>query len=425
MSFQGGCIDATLTRRPTSASFKLCKMDTAKECSWCERPTKKLMRCSRCKNPKDTYCSKKCQRDAWPSHIFRCQPGQYINTAYRLYKACIGDVMPDDEETRRDYGFTKAERTMGGAATVMLCGLYRGLFVHLDVAPQDVHKWRREGRLVQGIKDAFERIPPQNRGAYFPWFLEHQSVLDNDAPDDDLFMGHIAAIIRAAWIKTGGSPSDSLNVINSKISILPPSRQACHIFYRAFANNAYPNPIEEQWLKFGFVATLNNEQEANLGVAYRALLNVCTFEELCTAYEESSIPALFERYLLQCTRHFRDVMAGTPHVNKSVWDLKQYVDKLNAGAGADSTTPVRSAAADYGYINCKTHADRERLDTAYKRYFAHPQTDPIALHHACIQGKLLQYLAPFVQWEASQHHAYAGLLWNMYPLRTAWYAALI
>ncbi|KAL1945707.1 hypothetical protein VTO73DRAFT_1709 [Trametes versicolor] len=294
---------------------------------------------------------------------------------------------------------------MGGAATVMLCGLYRGLFVHLDIAPQDVHKWRREGRLVQEIKDAFERIPPQNRGAYFPWFLEHQSVLDNDAPDDDLFMGHIAAIIRAAWIKTGGSPSDSLN--------------ACHIFYRAFANNAYPNPIEEQWLKFGFVDTLNNEQEANLGVAYRALLNVCTFEELCTAYEESSISALFERYRLQCTQHFRDVMAGTPHVNKSVWDLKQYVDKLNAGAGAYSTTPVRSAAADYEYINCKTHADRERLDAAYKRYFAHPQTDPIALHHACIQGKLLQYLAPFVQWEASQHHAYAGLLWNMYPLRTA------
>lgn len=320
--------------------------------------------------------------------------------------------MPDDQEMRRDYGFTKAERTMGGAATVMLCGLYRGLFVHLDVAPQDVHKWRREGRLVQGIKDAFERIPPQNRGAYFPWFLEHQSVLDNDAPDDDLFMGHIAAIIRAAWVKTGGSPSDSLNVINSKISILPPSRQACHIFYRAFANDAHPNPIaEEQWLNFGFVATLNNEQEANLGVAYRALLNVCTFEELCTAYEESSIPALFGRYRLQCTRHFRDVMAGTPHVNKSVWDLKQYVDKLNAGAGADSTTPpVRSAAADYGYINCKTHADRERLDAAYKRYFAHPQTDPIALHHACIQGKLLQYLAPFVQWEASQHHAYACLL---------------
>ncbi|OJT03417.1 hypothetical protein TRAPUB_5994 [Trametes pubescens] len=412
-----GFIDLTLIPRLGSASH-ISQMEPMDECPWCEMPAKNLRRCSRCK--KATYCSEKCQKEAWPSHIFKCQPGQHINTAYRLYKACLGDVIPTDEETREDYGFAKAARTMGGRSENMLCGLYRGLFLFgPQIPPKDVHKWRLEGRLVQGIKDAFETLPPANRGGYFPWFLEHQSVLETAVPDDELILGYTSNAIRSAWIMTGGSPSDSLNVIDTKIRGLSPPRRACHIIYRGFSDLAHPNPIQDEWIDFGFVATSNSSEEHALGVAYQALIRVCTFEQFCTAHESSSIPALFERYGLQYTRHFRDVMAHSPYTRKSVWDLKHYVDKVKDGAPGDDAseaTPVRSVTADYGYMNYRKAGDGKLLDTAYKRYFAHPQTDPIALHEACIQGNLLPYLAPFVHWKASQKKAYTRLLKNAYPL---------
>lgn len=383
-------------------------------CPWCQSPAVKLSRCNGCK--KQIYCSQKCQKEAWPLHIFDCQPGQPINTAYHLFRACLRNEIPDHEETRRDYGFAKAARTMGGRSETMLCGLYRGLFNVMEVPPKVVHKWRCEGRLVQGIKDTFAPVLPENMGAYYPWFLEHQSVLENDVPDDELIVDHVFNVIRSAWVKTGGSPRDSLNVINTKILGLTPPRQACHIIYRGFVGGGHPNPVQDEWVQFGFVAALNSAEERDLSAAYQALLRVCPFEEFCVAHETSSVPALFGRYGLQCTRHFRDVMERSPYMRKSVWDLKHYVDKLDAGVPAERATPVRSVTADYGYMNCRKDGDAKRLDTGYKRYFAHPQTDPIALHKACLQGVLFQYLAPFVQWKGSQRKAYARLLKTVYPL---------
>lgn len=130
------------------------------------------------------------------------------------------------------------------------------------------------------------------------------------------------------------------------------------------------------------------------------------------------MPALFARYGLKCTRHFRDVMARSPYMRKSAWDLKHYVDKLNAGTYGDAApAPSRQAAADYGYMNCQNKADSKLLDSAYKRYFSHPRMDPVALHKACIEGELLQYLAPFVCGKNSERKAaYHRLLKTVYPL---------
>ncbi|EIW61187.1 uncharacterized protein TRAVEDRAFT_44009 [Trametes versicolor FP-101664 SS1] len=310
---------------------------------------------------------------------------------------------------------------MGGTSGNMLCGLFKGLFLYISIPPKEVHQWRLEGRLVQGIKDAFETIPPTNRGGYYPWFLEHQSVLEAEVADDELILDHASNITRTAWIMTGGSPRDSLNVIDTKIRGLPLSRQTCHILYRGLSAGGHPNPIQDEWIDFGFVATFNSTEERDLGVAYLALIRVCTFEEFCTAHESSSIPALFERYGLQCTRNFRDVMAHSPYTRKSAWNLKHYVDQLNDGAPKDDAsraTPVLipSVTADYGYMNCRKDGDTKLLDTAYKRYFAHPRADPIALHEACIHGNLLTYLTPFAHWKASQKKAYTRLLKNPYPL---------
>ena len=56
----------------------------------------------------------------------------------------------------------------------MLIVLYQGLFKNFKINPKTVLTWERKGIIIQEIQKVFEEIPPQNRGQYYPWFLEHQ-----------------------------------------------------------------------------------------------------------------------------------------------------------------------------------------------------------------------------------------------------------
>ncbi|KAI0774669.1 hypothetical protein BD413DRAFT_535572 [Trametes elegans] len=390
-------------------------MESTHTCPYCDMPAAKLSRCSGCK--KAVYCSKECQKEHWPSHIFDCQPGRPINTAYRLYRAALRDVFPEDPETRRDYGFEKAARILGGNAESELLGLYRGLLIFQHVPPKDVHKWRLQGRLGELVQATYEKIPPENRGGYYLWFLQHQSLLQNDVPDDELVQEYVSRSIRAAWVKTGGPPGDSLNVIQNKIMLLSPARKACHILYRGLVNSVHPHPIQDEWVSFGFVSTVAEKEEHVLGVAYLALASACSFEEFCTAHERAGMPALFERYGLQCSPFFRDVMAQGPSVRKSVWDLKQYAaDAPAAGARVELIRPVW---ADYGYMFAQDEAESQLLDGVYRRYFTHARANPPDLHQACVQGRLFAYLQDFGLWTPAGREAELlrdRLLRNMYPL---------
>ncbi|KAI0355491.1 hypothetical protein OH77DRAFT_1384013, partial [Trametes cingulata] len=129
-------------------------------------------------------------------------------------------------------------------------------------------------------------------------------------------------------------------------------------------------------------------------------------------YPSSSVPALFQRHGLQCSPLFPEVMSGTPHWGQSVWDLKQRIDQL--AAGTPPATIIPSVYADYGYMNCKSTTDGMLLDSVYKSYFARPGADPLALHEACIRGKLFKYLEPLVRWPHRQRGKYARLLRNLY-----------
>ena len=53
--------------------------------------------------------------------------------------------------------------------------LYHALFKYFQINPKTVLTWKGEDILVQETKKVFE-IPPQNRGQYYPWFLEHQDL---------------------------------------------------------------------------------------------------------------------------------------------------------------------------------------------------------------------------------------------------------
>ena len=202
---------------------------------------------------------------------------------------------------------------------------------------------------------------------------------------------------------------------------MPTAIAHCHAVYAYATSSGHPGPYDPLWRTFGFVATPSQYVEIEYGRAYRQLAHLCPFKEFCEAYEARQIPSLFDKYHISLhePRHlFRDVMSSFP--SKSVWDLKHYIDWTSTIA-ADSTEKPRlipSVFADYGFMNCKNDKEHRMLVVMYTKLFSKMMAgmDPLALHEACIQGKLLDFVRGFVTLEPYTTE-YARLLWNVYPLR--------
>lgn len=390
-------------------------------CAGCDEESSDMKRCSGCK--KVWYCSTRWQKGHWSTHIFDCKTGQPLSTVYHLARAMVQDVAPVDQQTRIDYGFDKAQRMIGGHSESMLCGLYQGVLHALGVTPKELRRWQREGTLVDGIKRSFEAYPPDNRGGYYPWFLQHQYILDGTPVDEDaekMRSEHeYQTMLRQGWAYAGGSPHATIEEILSQTGKFPLEKQECFQFCSMLLVRAHPNPFMKSYLSFGFVASSCAGEEQQYHREYQDLLARCTFDEFCNAYASSVIPALFKRYNIPLGDNpkFRDVM--TPPLgrgtNKSVWDLKQYVDQLASSQADNPPAPVRSVVCDYGFANCKDTSERKLLDDLYKKLFGLFGMDPLALHEACIKGELLEFAKKHVKlapWTAK----YTRLLKNPYPL---------
>lgn len=403
-------------------------VNTPRCANFCDNEVSKtdLKRCTGCK--KAWYCSQVCQKEQWRRHIFDCNPKRPIATVYYLSRACFEDLIPVHVQTRRDFGFEKAKELVGGRAQSMLLGLWIGVFRYLDVPEKEVQKWQAEGRMVEAVKAEFARIPPQAQGGYFQWFLEHQNILDGSSADkkkaeESVKLASTDAI-RRAWIQTGGSPSDSVETIHATVNALPDHVQACHQFYRLLAFGTYPGPNVHHWMSFGFVAAMHQAEEIRLSGAYRELVGRCSFVEFCAAYDGSTMLDLAEAHGVYMTRgltsssatFLRDVMSASPRRFKSVWYLKQYIDRLLcAEPSAPPVIPHQAVHADYGLMNCRDTAEEKLLDELYRKYFAHAHANPLDLHKACIRGALVDYIGGFVKLKP-RTAMYKRLLENAYPL---------
>lgn len=85
------------------------------------------------------------------------------------------DRIPEDPETREDYGF---HRCQNGYEKPHLLGLYAGLFKVFEVKSDQVHEWRLGGILPEKIVELFSTLPEGSRGGYYPWFLRHKYILE-------------------------------------------------------------------------------------------------------------------------------------------------------------------------------------------------------------------------------------------------------
>ncbi|OSC97932.1 hypothetical protein PYCCODRAFT_1047383 [Trametes coccinea BRFM310] len=352
------------------------------------------------------YCSQRCQKEDWIMHIFDCKLGQPISTVYHLARACRRDLIPVDWHTRKDYGFDRAGQAFGGAGESKLLGVYIGLFNYLNVPPKDVRTWRDEGRLVEGIKEAFDKIPAQSRGAYYPWLMQNRFILD-----DSLTLDTTQALaeeqeslnngILVAWALIGGHPKGATpDQILHQTKQWPAKKLACWQLYAMLAGRSRPGPDLAAWRSFGFVVAGPTGEELEMARQYRALIHKCTFDEFHAAYASSSIPDLFRRYGLQDLANnsrFCDLMSDPSPGMKSVWGLKQYLDILISSDPSSRPKPSLPVSVDYGYANCKNLDEHKLLDEAYKRLFMETSADPLELHQACIKGDLFRFVGKFVK----------------------------
>ncbi|TBU58668.1 hypothetical protein BD310DRAFT_948575 [Dichomitus squalens] len=307
----------------------------------------------RCRNI--WYCSAElCQRRHWRFHIFDCKREKPIDTAYHLARACYADLEPIDAQTRIDYGFDKASRILGPHAETMICGLWIGVFVVHNVDAKEVRKWRKEGRLVEGIKETYE----------LDEMRAHQYGLDaTDKMLCDGWFGFVAAM----------DPGEEMQYARK-----------------------YKELIE--------LCTFNE---------FSAAYETSSIPALFDRYE---VDTSVVHFAMNHSPLFLDVMFGSPRSYKSVWVLKQYIDQLICAEPDDVLEPVPSAAVDYGFFKCRNALDRKLLDDLYRRLFSERDADPLALHEACLKGQLLEYaqgsvkLAPYLT-------RYKRLLGNQYPLQ--------
>ncbi|KAF9007804.1 hypothetical protein BDZ89DRAFT_1079239 [Hymenopellis radicata] len=364
----------------------------------CEEPG--TMRCSGCKSV--WYCSKRCQTRAWDHHIFECTVP--IHTGHFLKKACRDDLIPTDHQTRVDYGFERA-----GKFENYLLGLYQGLWIiEPSLEAREVHRWRKNGILVQKIKETFTRNTKYTMGQYFPWFLQNQWILDGSPIPAEHSAERFADEMDArAWAFLGRDEK-------KEFPHWPETRRLCFLHYALLLSHQRPGPETPGWIQFGYCVAKNSYSEMAVGRLYAALIHRCKFDEFCAAYESSSLFRLIEKCGLApphdgLLRHLSTVLSTSPHMNYSVWDLKCSI------LGTD-VPPVRSVVADYGFMNCRTQDDREALADVYRAAFGHKDMDEVELHRACLRGETLEYVKRFVPLKPLDERKMRKLMQNVYPL---------
>ncbi|KAI0742194.1 hypothetical protein BC629DRAFT_254024 [Irpex lacteus] len=370
-------------------------------------------RCTGCQ--KVWYCSKDCQTAIWHRHIFECKPRRPINTADHLALAVYDDLLPTDQETLKDWGIDKAG-LYSPRGPSMIFGLYVGLIKYCDVKPQQLHKWRLQGRLIPEIKAIYEAIPTHARGGYYAWFLEHQSILEDPEMSNNDTGTMAEGMQRRAWVALGNSPNASATTIRTFINNLPLERQICFKVYAVLLSSSHPGPDIAYYLWFGFCICPSLYEEMQLGRAYMALIDTCTFDEFCEAYSSGTLFRLFQKKNIpmngiRCDL-LADVLGGGPTIWKSVWDLKQFVAADGQGTLALSST------VDYGFSNCaNSEKPGKPLFNLYKTFFEMRHADPLKLHAACVEGRLFKFFTEDISIKLpGSRKLFKRLLKNPYPL---------
>ena len=362
------------------------------ECFVCMRMT--VRRCSSCN--REALCSLNCEKKIdYVRHTFSC-PGtkRPIDSTDYLCLAVLEDILPDNDKTCDDFGFS---HFWDSRDRIHLFGLYVGLLRHIEVPSRTVAKWLEEGTLNENIVREYEALPA--KGSYYPWFLKNRHIIERDVDINENLTRFIEKV--EPYLDPGDTTADLGNCE-------PEQKRQGFFMFACGVNNSHPPIAREEWYHFGFCTTVEDHSENLLGGLYGRLILRCRFTEFWQAYAQGKLIDLMDRKGLgedwQRFRHLDVFLFTPPDGSKhSVWNLVLFC------RGEESEAP-RGLLVDYGFINCETALDRVELKDTYKTLLQ--ECDPLELDQACLEGKIYQFAIKHVELEKR----YQRLMKNFYPL---------
>lgn len=344
---------------------------------------------------------------------------------------CVKDVLPKDEQTCDDYGFS---RCTDFRKRSHLLGLYKGVLVYQNVSPVQLDAWRQENTLAHNIVESFSSIPESHRGAYYKWFVKNQGIVDSSLPPAPADQGNYLQRVIDAARPHLDSKERSLNIRDFQ----PQEKGYCFIFYAMALDSSHPNPhwVElDLWYDFGFAVCQDEYYEGNLGGLYNRLvggnksskdydkslsfsedhwpkmpdLPTCSFEEFWTAWRDGTMGKLFrkcnvshgvckdpdhgdyEDKIPRPLENFQEFMSYPLELHglrPSIWRIRHLL-------ALEYSTPLRGypgieqAAKEYGFTPQIDARTKLALYQFYKKLLDHH--DQLDVHMARFEGQLLEY----------------------------------
>ncbi|KAF2848345.1 hypothetical protein T440DRAFT_520041 [Plenodomus tracheiphilus IPT5] len=234
--------------------------------------------------------------------------------------------MPPDEDVLEDFGFNNVSF---GRDRSYLLGLYGGLYSFGSVSSEDIHEWRVTGILAEKIKEFLFQDSRDPSGPYL------------DAEDRN---------------KTARE-------------LQPQAKGHSYNLLAGMLRRCTPNPTEENWYSFGFVACRDQGEESMLLDLYQLLLTTSDgsfFYEIHNRRRGTIAPATFTRFWkahesrtliplmdskglkeLRSRNPFLEAFLSAPPMGPrpSVWDLKQFLEIRDPV----DYPPQPCVSVDYGF----------------------------------------------------------------------------
>lgn len=298
----------------------------------------------------------------------------------------------------------------------MRLNVYSKLILEHKVNAKTIHRWQKGGQLGEMIKQTFDAkmSPLERQQEPYLWFCQHISTFDTPPRTHDETIAWLQKAQQEAWCFIGRSSSDSHDTIQSSVKGFTEPQADCFLFITFILAGQHPGPGVRGWKSFGLCGCTSLGEESYLVRQYKTLMLQVGFDVFCQAYDSSSLAKLFSDNGLEITNRFvLDVLEGSPKGYKTVWSLKEFVcaeHKVD-----EPLRPDRSISWDYGFFNCSNQQEIAALLKAYKQVLTRPEADPLALHEACVTGKLFEYVNRFAN-GLKPEEKFRRLIKNVYPL---------
>lgn len=268
--------------------------------------------------------------------------------------------------------------------------VYTLLVDDLGIKTKTIHQWREAGALSAMMKHTFntQLSSAQLQGVEYEWFCQHESTFG-----------------------PGGSAPES---DETTMWLLDAHHTARELIARTATNGARPAPCDGTglWVSFGFCGCSDQDEEAYLGSQFLFLFRTATFQEFVDACATSTLTKLFsDKGLPIGSPYIQDALTDRPSA-KSVWTLKEFVC-ADEEMRQDSKPPL-PICVDYGFFNCRNSEEEACLRSIYKIILDKPDSDPLALHQACLRGELFDHCRQLL--DLDPPGKFRRLMRNVYPL---------